>query len=107
MVTIGMLGDPITTVQGTGFITPPTLIQNQTGIIVALNLTAMVTITLWFIMALLVVTMDTRMPILDFLTIVIHTDTILIQVLTITTTIIRQVTLTLMLLRTTQVVLEE
>jgi hypothetical protein len=107
MVTIGMHGDPTTTDRDTGFITPLILIQNPTGITVAPNLTAMVITTLWSTTALLVVTMDTHMHTLDFLTIAIPTDTTLTQVLIIITIIIRQVTLTLMLPHTTQVVLVE
>jgi hypothetical protein len=107
MVTIGMHGDPTTTGRDTGFITPLILIQNPTGITVAPNLTAMVITTLWSTTALLVVTMDTRMHTLGFLTIAIPMDTTLTQVLIIITIIIRQVTLTLMLPHTTQVVLVE
>lgn len=101
---IGMRGFLIT-VTGIGHICHHSLTKNPMGIIVTMNRQAMGITIIWFIMVLSVGTMDIRIHILDFLTIVIHTDIILIPVLTITT--IRQPIPTLTLLHTTVVVQEE
>ena len=90
---------------GIGHICRPITIKSPMDTIVTMNRQAMGITILWFIMVLSVGTMDIRIHILGFLTIVILMHIILIQVLTITT--IRQAIPTLTLLRTTRVVLEE
>ena len=101
---IGMRGFLIT-VMGIGHICHHSLTKNPMGIIVTMNRQATGITTALFITALLVGTMDIRIHISVFLTIVIHTDTIQVPMLTITT--IRQATQILTFLFTTRVVLEE